>query len=363
MSIYIQQIWNNIKSPVPKWLDQVTLILLGQAYKDELSQKRDQKILTQKELEEKNNQTRQSNKDAIRELLRQQNLSRLSRNKQRRQSQLEQPKNILSHEELEEKVNQERQSNEDLIRELLKQQNSSRLSRSKQRRQSQLEQEKSINEEQVESQNSLRMSRRARRQAHPKNVYIGLPDNLQHLVLWVSREYRTNRLSHIPGGSDVVVEYHDERVLGYDWIKRPSAYIREFFAGIVEYSSSAFKKLDEQSQIEVTKRKISRVFTRKYNDENERSKASFIEIWNSETSNEMPWTSLARLESKENILSRQTANKYYDEDLLDQFFSDENWLHQTFFSKKLDQALEWNRNHPPQQSNLDLLETQLQNNE
>ena len=77
----------------------------------------------------------------------------------------------------------------------------------------------------------------------------------------------------------------------------------------------------------------------------------------------MPWTSLARLESKENILSRQTANKYYDEDLLDQFFSDENWLHQTFFSKKLDQALEWNRNHPPQQSNLDLLETQLQNNE
>ena len=178
LSIYIQQIWNNIKSPVPKWLDQVTLILLGQAYKDELSQKRDQKILTQKKLEEKNNQTRQSNKDAIRELLRQQNLSRLSRNKQRRQSQLEQPKNILSHEELEEKVNQERQSNEDLIRELLKQQNSSRLSRSKQRRQSQLEQEKSINEEQVESQNSLRMSRRARRQAHPKNVYIGLPDNL-----------------------------------------------------------------------------------------------------------------------------------------------------------------------------------------
>jgi hypothetical protein len=33
------------------------------------------------------------------------------------------------------------------------------------------------------------------------------------------------------------------------------------------------------------------------------------------------------------------------------------------FLEKLDQSLEWNRNHPPQTSDLDLLETQLQNNE
>jgi hypothetical protein len=49
--------------------------------------------------------------------------------------------------------------------------------------------------------------------------------------------------------------------------------------------------------------------------------------------------------------------------LLTRSCSDENWLHQPLFSEKLDQALEWNRNHPPQKSNLDLLETQLQNNE
>ncbi len=59
-------------------------------------------------------------------------------------------------------------------------------------------------------------------------------------------------------------------------------------------------------------------------------------------------------------------DKEWDESyllLLIRSSSDENWLHQPLFLEKLDQALEWNRNHPPQQSNLDLLETQLQNNE
>jgi len=49
--------------------------------------------------------------------------------------------------------------------------------------------------------------------------------------------------------------------------------------------------------------------------------------------------------------------------LLAQSASDETWLQQPLFLEKLDQALEWNRNHPPQTSDLDLLATQLQNNE
>jgi hypothetical protein len=43
--------------------------------------------------------------------------------------------------------------------------------------------------------------------------------------------------------------------------------------------------------------------------------------------------------------------------------SSENWVHQLSFSEKLDKALLWNRNHPPQVSDLSLLEAQLQNNE
>ena len=139
------------------------------------------------------------------------------------------------------------------------------------------------------------------------HVYIGLPEHLAMAVLWVAREYRTNPLSHIPGGSDVVVEYHDGRVFGYDWIKKPSAYISKFFAGIIEYASDIFNELDEQRQIEITKRKIAKVFARKYKDKNEYSTASFIEVWNSESSNEMPVDALKRFE-------RQQQDQYDFED-------------------------------------------------
>ncbi len=49
--------------------------------------------------------------------------------------------------------------------------------------------------------------------------------------------------------------------------------------------------------------------------------------------------------------------------LLKHSFPSESWIHQSSFSEKLDIALQWNRNHPSQASDLDLLEAQLQNNE
>jgi hypothetical protein len=232
-------------------------------------------------------------------------------------------KKILANKELEEKINGSKQSNKDVIRELLRQRSLSRISRPRQVRESLIEQQNSIEEQQLEQQNSFIESRRARRKALLKNIYIGLPEHLAPLVLWVGREYRTNRLSHIPGGSDVVVEYHDERVFGYDWIKSPPNYIRAIIAELVDYSPRAFKKLDEERQIEITKRKISRVFTRKYEDENERSIVPFTEIWNSETSDEMPWQSLEKWGRQQNHFFRRTKNQDDDENLLDEFF-DEN---------------------------------------
>lgn len=62
-----------------------------------------------------------------------------------------------------------------------------------------------------------------------KNVYNGIPGALVDEIMWVQRKYRTNRLSHIEGGSDVVVEYHEGDVFGYDWIKRPSEYIKSIW--------------------------------------------------------------------------------------------------------------------------------------
>jgi len=137
-----------------------------------------------------------------------------------------------------------------------------------------------------------------RRSIEPERVYIGLPQHLADHVLWVNREYRTNALSHIPGGSDVVVEYHDGQALGYDWIKYTSIYIRTFFSGIIEYGADEFKRLDKQRQLEIVKDKITKFYTRKYKNEDEYSSVAFVEVWNSETSTEMPWESLEKFERK-----------------------------------------------------------------
>lgn len=132
----------------------------------------------------------------------------------------------------------------------------------------------------------------------PERVYIDRPEHLDNVVLWVERKYRTNPLSHRPGGYDVVVEYHDGRALGYDWIKSPEAYIRTFFAGIIEYGSDEFNRLDEKSQLELAKNKIAKFYARWYSNNRERSIAKFEEVWNSETATEMPWKALRRLNSK-----------------------------------------------------------------
>ncbi|WP_013325066.1 hypothetical protein [Gloeothece verrucosa] len=49
--------------------------------------------------------------------------------------------------------------------------------------------------------------------------------------------------------------------------------------------------------------------------------------------------------------------------LLTHISNNEEWLHQSPLQEKLDQALEWNANHPPQVSDLAALEIQLKNYE
>ncbi len=54
-----------------------------------------------------------------------------------------------------------------------------------------------------------------------RNIYIGLPPDLVNNVLCIAEEYRTNSMSFEVCGSDVIVEYHTQEVLGYDRIKMP----------------------------------------------------------------------------------------------------------------------------------------------
>jgi hypothetical protein len=123
----------------------------------------------------------------------------------------------------------------------------------------------------------------------PERVYVGLPGHLAQRVLWVARETRTNILSFIPGGSDVVVELCDGRVLGYDWVKKPTAYIREFFLGEITFSWDAYIRTGRTEQIELAKQVISKIFLRVWDDDDEYLTAPFTEVWNREVSDNLPW--------------------------------------------------------------------------
>ena len=56
------------------------------------------------------------------------------------------------------------------------------------------------------------------------------------------------------------------------------------------------------------------------------------------------------------------VNEFY-QNLLDRSPTNEDWLNRSPFQEKLDQALPWNANHPPQLSDLESLESKLENHE
>ncbi len=121
-----------------------------------------------------------------------------------------------------------------------------------------------------------------------RKIYIGLPESLVGLVLWVTREYRTNPLSHEPGGSDVVVEYHNDKVFGYDWIKFPSKYAKKIWDNDILEIHEDFQDWDEEDQIVEIRKVIRRIYARKYKRDDFET-VPFKEIWNSETSKKLPW--------------------------------------------------------------------------
>jgi hypothetical protein len=109
-----------------------------------------------------------------------------------------------------------------------------------------------------------------------QRIYIGLPENFVNRVFWVADEYRTNIKSRQPGGYDVVVEYDNGVVRGYDRIKAPSVYIGSFFYG-----------------------EIVRVFARKHADEDDCYTDPFEQVWNIESSKEDPCEALEKFEQKQ----------------------------------------------------------------
>lgn len=114
-----------------------------------------------------------------------------------------------------------------------------------------------------------------------KQIHIGIPNELKSIIFWVQQKYRVNDLSSINGGTDVVVEYKNGDVFGYDKIKFPSKYVEKIFAKYFDENITTVEKLQKF---------VIRIFARK-NDGSNLSDEKFIEIWNS-TSTELPFNIL-----------------------------------------------------------------------
>jgi hypothetical protein len=110
-----------------------------------------------------------------------------------------------------------------------------------------------------------------------RRVYIGLPSHLADVVFWVEREGRRNPLSHVEGGSDIVVEFRNGEVRGYDWIKSAYAYISALPDGIDD---------------------IILVYARKYHDRESYDTVAFKEVWNARTSEDPLLPTLRRFDQE-----------------------------------------------------------------
>jgi len=110
-------------------------------------------------------------------------------------------------------------------------------------------------------------------------INMGLPLTIEKNILWVTDNYRTNPLSLKAGGSNIIVEY-SRKVLGYDKIKLPSAYIKYIMDKEV---LNIYGSLSKVETLNILKKEVSVIYALKY-DEN-----TYQEVWNNKNSFNLPW--------------------------------------------------------------------------
>lgn len=89
-------------------------------------------------------------------------------------------------------------------------------------------------------------------------TFKGIPKQ----VKWVSKEYQTNRLSKIDGGSDIIIQYQDGNYYGYERIKYPSIYISEVLANIYDIELIEFESYNDEDKLFLIENKIQKIFLR-----------------------------------------------------------------------------------------------------
>ena len=120
-----------------------------------------------------------------------------------------------------------------------------------------------------------------------ENYYAGLPEDLIDRVFWVEREFRIHYLSHIKGGHNIIFEYHDGRILEYDWVHFPNAYLRKIICDLLGCNPNEFDNLGSETIMDILESNFHRIFINQYRDDG--TSKRFREVWNSDTFDKVPF--------------------------------------------------------------------------
>jgi hypothetical protein len=201
---HIEQLWCNTNNALPEWLDSITIALVGQVRRDELQQLHNQQI--------------------------------------RKRDEIKQQLQIQSRLEEAMPITHQTQASPERVAVPLD----------------------DINNNQIPSARArFRAERGVIEAIFSSDQMHGLPSELKKIVKRCPRESRTNRLSHEPGGSDVVVAFSLGDAILYDWIKN------------VEWYIGSFEKSNPEFHLH-----IQSIYGRFCEDKSERRIAVFCPIWN-----------------------------------------------------------------------------------
>jgi len=112
--------------------------------------------------------------------------------------------------------------------------------------------------------------------------------NFEREILWVGDSHRTHPWSLEPGGSTVVVEFLDGKILGYDKVKRPHRYMPKIFR---EDKRFIFYKNGDNEQYKFLNQYIAKIHAA-YQGED-----TLDSVWYN-GDNELPWDKLESYKTK-----------------------------------------------------------------
>ena len=124
------------------------------------------------------------------------------------------------------------------------------------------------------------------------NYSLPIPNN----VFWVIDPFRTNFLSHIPGGCGIIIEYQDKKLHGYSKVKHPDKYVEKIVAFDLGLSTDELLGMQLSSLVKKVKKIYRTIYVMPYREEeiqinkDVQKMERMLLVWQSDTDeNQLPW--------------------------------------------------------------------------